>query len=35
MNMVFHPANDDGLALEVGQDSAEVAVQFFAQGLVA
>ncbi len=35
MNMVFDSADDEGLAFEVAQDSAEVAVEFFAQGLVA
>jgi hypothetical protein len=35
MNMVFHAADDDGLAVEIGQDAAEIAVQFFAQWFVA
>ena len=35
MNMVFDAANNNGLAIEVGQDSAEISVQFFAQWFVA
>ena len=30
MNMIFVPANDHGLAFELGQNSAKVSVQFFA-----
>ena len=33
--MIFHSAQDDGLALEMGQDAAEVSVQFVAQRFVA
>ncbi len=33
--MVFHAANDDGLAIVVGQTAAEIAVQFLAQSFVA
>jgi hypothetical protein len=35
MHMVFHAANDDGLAFEMSQDAAEVTLQFVAQGFVA
>ena len=35
MNVVFHAADDDGLAIEIGQDAAEVAVQFLAERFVA
>ena len=35
MHMVFHTTHDDGLAFEIGQDAAEVAVQFVAQRFVA
>ena len=31
--MVFNTADDNGLALEIGQNAAEVSVQFFAQHL--
>jgi len=34
-HMVFHATEDDGLAIEIGQDAAEVAVQFFAEQFVA
>ena len=33
--MIFHAADNDGLAFEVGQDAAEVAVQFITQRFVA
>ena len=33
--MIFHAANDDWLAFEIGEDAAEVAVQFITQGFVA
>ncbi len=33
--MIFHTTNNDGLAFEIGQDAAEVAVQFIAQRFVA
>jgi len=33
--MVFHATDDEGLAIEIGQDAAEVTVQFFAQKFVA
>ena len=35
MNMVFNTTNDNGLAWELGQNSAKVSVQFIAQRLVA
>ncbi len=35
MDVVFHASNDDGLAFEIRQDAAEVAVQFVAQRFVA
>src|ERR1035437_8381206 len=35
MNMIFHAADDDGLAIVMGQDAAKIAVQFFAQSFVA
>jgi hypothetical protein len=35
MNMVFDASHDDGLAIEVGQNPAEMAVQFLAQRTVA
>ena len=35
MNVVFNAANDERLAIVLGQNAAEVAVQFFAQGFVA
>ena len=35
MNMVFDTANNNRLALEMGQYPAEVPVEFFAQGSVA
>ena len=35
MNVIFHPADNDGLAVEMGQDSTQVAVQFFAERAVA
>jgi hypothetical protein len=34
MNMVFHTADDDRLAILVRQDAAEVTVQFIAQWFV-
>lgn len=33
--MVFHAAHDDGLAFEIGEDAAEIFVQFVAQRFVA
>lgn len=33
--MIFHAANDDGLAFEISQDAAEVTVQFIPQWFVA
>lgn len=33
--MVFHAAHDDGLAFEIGEDAAEIFVQFIAQWYVA
>ena len=33
--MIFHAAHDDGLAFEIGQDAAEVTIQFVAQRFVA
>jgi hypothetical protein len=33
--MIFHAADDDGLAIVVRQYAAEIAVQFFAQRFVA
>ena len=35
MNVVFHTANDDGLAFEIREDAAEIAMQFVAQWFVA
>lgn len=35
MHMIFHTANDDGLAFEIGQDAAEVTMQFVTQRFVA
>ncbi len=35
VNMVFHAADDDGLAIVVGQIAAKIAVQFFARRFVA
>ena len=34
MNVVFNPANDDWLAIQVGQDAAQVSMQFFPQRMV-
>jgi hypothetical protein len=34
MNMVFDATDDDGLAIKIGQDAAEVTMQFFAQRFV-
>ena len=35
MNVIFHSANGDGLAIVIRQDAAHVAVQFIAQGFAA
>ena len=35
MNVVFDAADDDGLAGKVGQNAAKVAMQLFADGVVA
>lgn len=35
MNVVFDAADDDGLAIEVDQNSAEITMQFVAESLVA
>jgi len=35
MNVVFNPANEDWLAIKVGQDATEVTMQFFAQRVIA
>ena len=32
--MIFHAANNDGLAFEVGEDAAKIAMQFVAQRFV-
>jgi hypothetical protein len=32
---IFHAADDDGLAFEIGEDAAEIFVQFVAQRFVA
>ena len=34
-HVVFHAAHDDGLAFEIGQDAAEIFVQFVPQRFVA
>ena len=34
MNMVFDPANNNGLAIEIRENSAEVTMQLFAERLV-
>jgi len=34
MNMIFHSADDDGLAIVTGKNAAEVAVQFLAERFV-
>ena len=31
MNVVLNPANDDWLAIQLGQDAAQVSMQLFAQ----
>ena len=33
--MIFHPADDDGLAIVIGKDSADVAMQFVPQRFIA
>jgi hypothetical protein len=35
MNVIFHPAHDHGLAIELDQNSAKITVQFVPQNLVA
>lgn len=35
MHVVFYAAHDDGLAFEIGQNAAEILVQFVAQEFVA
>jgi hypothetical protein len=35
MNMIFHAADNDGLAIVMGQDAAKITMQFFAQSFVA
>ena len=35
MHMIFDAANDDGLAFKIGQNAAEVTVQFVTQWFVA
>ena len=35
MHMILHAADNDGLAIKVRQDAAEVTVQFFAQWFMA
>ena len=35
MNMIFHPADNNGLAFEIGEDAAKVTMQLFAQRFVA
>ena len=35
MHMIFNAPNDDGLAFEIGQNAAEVTVQYVAQEFVA
>ena len=35
MNMIFHAADDERLATKIHQNTTEVAVQFFAESLVA
>jgi hypothetical protein len=35
MRMIFHATHDDGLAIEIGQNAAEVTMQFLAQCPVA
>ena len=35
MNVILYAADDNGLAIEIGQNAADVAVQFFAKRFVA
>jgi hypothetical protein len=35
MNVIVNPADDDGLAIQVGQNASEVTMQFLAQGATA
>jgi hypothetical protein len=35
MNVIIHAADDEGLAIVMREDAAEVTVQFIAQGFVA
>jgi hypothetical protein len=34
VNVIFHAANDDWLAVEMGQNAAKVTVQFFPQNFI-
>ena len=35
MNMIFNPANNNRLTIEICEDSAEVTMQLFAENIVA
>ena len=34
MNVISHPANDDGLAIQFGEDAAAITMQFVAQRFI-
>jgi hypothetical protein len=35
MNVIFHTADDQGLAIVIGENAAEVTMQFFSQRFIA